>query len=43
MLSGVMKAAAFIALAVIADQFLTDGLYTEGTLSMLRQIAHSFH
>jgi len=43
MLNGIMKAAAFIGFAVIADQFLADGVYTDATLSMLRQIEHSFH
>jgi hypothetical protein len=42
MLNGIMKAAAFIGLAVIVDQFLTHGAYTDATLSMLRQIEHSF-
>jgi hypothetical protein len=43
MLNGIVKAAALIGMAMIADQFLTDGAYTEATLSMLRQIEHSFH
>jgi len=43
MLNGIVKAAALLGVAMIADQFLTDGTYTEATLSMLRQIEHSFH
>jgi hypothetical protein len=43
MLNGIMKAAAFVGFAVIADRFLADGFYTDATLSMLRQIEHSFH
>jgi hypothetical protein len=43
MLNGIVKAAVIIAIAVMADQFLTDGIYTDATLSMLRQIEHSFH
>ncbi len=42
MLNGIMKAAALLGLAVIADRFLTDGVYTDATISMLRQIEHSF-
>jgi hypothetical protein len=43
MLNGIIKAAAFIGVAVLLDQFLTDGAYTDATLSMLRQMEHSFH
>jgi hypothetical protein len=42
MLNGIVKAAVIIGIAVMADQFLTDGTYTDATLSMLRQIEHSF-
>jgi hypothetical protein len=43
MLNGIAKAVVIIGLAVIADQFLSNGFYTDATLSMLRQIEHSFH
>jgi hypothetical protein len=42
MLNGIMKAAAFIGIAVIADRLFTDGVYTDATLSILRQMEHSF-
>ena len=43
MLNGIVKAVAIIGAVVLADQFLTDGAYTDAALSMLRQIEHSFH
>jgi hypothetical protein len=42
MLHGIAKAVVIIGLAFIADQFVSDGRYTDATLSMLRQIEHSF-
>jgi hypothetical protein len=42
MLNGIVKAAFIIGIAVMADQFFTDGSYTDAALSMLRQIEHSF-
>ncbi len=43
MLNGIVKAVVIIGAVVLADQFLTNGTYTDATLSMLRQIEHSFH
>jgi hypothetical protein len=43
MLNGIVKAVVIIAAVALADQFLTNGTYTDATLSMLRQIEHSFH
>jgi hypothetical protein len=42
MLNGIVKAAVIVGIAVMADQFFTDGAYTDAALSMLRQIEHSF-
>jgi len=42
MLNGIAKAVVIIGLVFIADQFFSDGRYTDATLSMLRQIEHSF-
>jgi hypothetical protein len=43
MLDGIVKTAVIIGAVVLADQFLTNGTYTDAILSMLRQIEHSFH
>jgi hypothetical protein len=43
MLNGIIKAIVIVSVAVIADQYFTNGLYTDGALSMLRQIRHSFN
>ena len=43
MLNGIVKAVVIIGAVVLADQFFTNGTYTNVTLSMLRQIEHSFH
>ena len=43
MLNGIVKAAVIIAVAALVDQFLTGGTFTDGALSMLRQMEHSFH
>jgi hypothetical protein len=42
MLRGIVKAAVIIGIAVMVDQLVADGTYTDATLSMLRQIEHSF-
>jgi hypothetical protein len=41
MLTGIAKAVIILAIAVVADQYLSGGLYTDAALSMLRQIRHS--
>jgi hypothetical protein len=41
MLNGIVKAAAIVGIAVIADRVFTDGTYADAALSMLR-IEHSF-
>lgn len=43
MLKGIAKAILLIAGVVMADQYFADGFYTDGALSMLKQIRHSFH
>jgi hypothetical protein len=43
MLNGIVKAILIVSVVVIADQYFSNGYYTEGTLSMLRQMRHSFH
>jgi hypothetical protein len=43
MLHGIVKAVVILGAVVLADQFLTDGTYTDAALSMLRQIEHSIH
>jgi hypothetical protein len=37
MVNGIVKAAFIVGIAVMADQFFTDGTYTDAALSMLRQ------
>jgi hypothetical protein len=43
MLSGIVKAILIVSVVVIADQYFANGVYTDGALSMLRQIRHSFN
>jgi hypothetical protein len=43
MLNGIVKAILIISVVVIADQYFTNGFYTDGALSMLRQMRHSFN
>ena len=43
MLSGIVKAILIVFVVVIADMYFTNGYYTNGSLSMLRQMRHSFH
>ena len=43
MLSGIVKTILIVFVVVIADMYFTNGYYTNGSLSMLRQIRHSFH
>jgi hypothetical protein len=43
MLNGIVKAIVIVSLVVLADQYLTSGLYTDAALSMLKQIRHSFN
>jgi len=42
MLKGIAKAIVIIAVVLLADQYFANGFYTDGALSMLRQIRHSF-
>ena len=42
MLKGIAKAILIVAVVMMADHYLTDGFYTDGALSMLKQIRHSF-
>jgi hypothetical protein len=43
MLNGIIKAILIVSLVVIADQHFANGFYTDGALSMLGQIRHSFN
>jgi hypothetical protein len=43
MLSGIVKAILIVSVVVIADQYFANGVYTDGALSMLRQMRQSFN
>jgi hypothetical protein len=42
MFKGILIAGLVLLGAVLLDQYLSYGLYTDGALAMLRQIRHSF-
>ena len=43
MLKGIVKAILIVSVVLVADQHLTNGFYTDGALSMLRHMRHSFN